>query len=620
MANQESIISYLEKYLKEQQRANDTIADEMDRSVKNGIQVTEQQNKTFDLLTDRIEKLTDDLNILPNLAQTVSEKLGQEVSFTRELSHQVSMVFKEDRDLRTAYINADRETQSKILEMVKNEAKERLNLSGEMLEKYDFSINKALSNVERNIDDLIKKSENILFPMGINLMRTLDGFRHNIVEVFPRTLGAFFSDAMMEHYKTGLSEISGYFRSDISKILAPMDAIIGPFRAVSKSMLTIGKTLFSGPTKKEQETAKLLREIRDNIKGVRHDNRKTWLQDKKERFKDKANSIYEKGKDGLGKIFGWIMKLGPIIMSGLSVVGGFITGTLLPALPIIAAFVAAAASVGKIALNIFNDSGKLGDYIAKGDWASFGKLLGADIFDGLLMIPEMLVNAILSTFTDFRVDFGKEAILKFFDEANSVIFKWFTEPLFDVVDSITNFFVKIGDAFNAIKDSIMGSLNKVADFFGFGEDEVDKKPITTKESGENNIDKNIPIDKKPLAMKGLKRTQKETYISDELYVPGKPLSEKQKSALRMGKSMGNELPSGITEKDIAVAKQQQAQMKVTKEFNTKLDAVNNNITDNTQAQQILIQNIQNNRKEPEREIPTDTSDLGIMFNNAIYGA
>ena len=104
-----------------------------------------------------------------------------------------------------------------------------------MLYAYENSIEKAFGIVENNVDSLIERSESMLFPLGANLLRSLDGFRHNIVEIFPKTLGRFFSDAMMEHYRTGLNEIIGHFDRHMQTILAPIDALVGPFKAIIKS-------------------------------------------------------------------------------------------------------------------------------------------------------------------------------------------------------------------------------------------------------------------------------------------------------------------------------------------------------------------------------------------------
>jgi hypothetical protein len=603
------------KYLKEREKADKKIfaaqkanADRDDKFIAG-----------FERLSNRISESEIAFATLKDTAQIVSKYTGAEEAMTREMSHQMSLMFKEDKDLRHAYQKADKATQAEMLKSIQEEALDRLKLDKVQRKEFENAIKKSNENTAEAIDSIIEKSEKMMFPIGAELMRALDGFRHNIVEKFPESISTFFSDAMMEHYKTGMKEIGGHFQTHMKTILAPVEALTGPLFAIGKTMFTIGKTLFSGPTKHEKETAKVQREIRDSIKGLNRETKKSFLAQKKQwaiekadKLKEGAKGLYKKGSEGF---MGMLKKIGPLIMSALSTVGGFISGTLLPALPAIAGFVAMAVSVGKIAMNLINDAGKLGEMLMAGDIAGFARLLTADILDGLLFLPEMIINGILSLFTDFRVDFGKEAILQAIDDMTAWVFDNITVPVMDFFTitipqaftelgaSLTEWFMKIPDALSGMFTEMVDGLVMLFENFSIANlgtmiwnNIVNMLKVATA---------GLPFglgDKIGAALDGVKGTM-DTGVEETANV---------------SKSVPP-TPS-TTDATKAQAAKVKEQVAVQKGVKQELDKTNETLTENNQNQQVIIQNMNTEVKETPSDIPSDNSDLGIMFNNSVFGA
>lgn len=259
-------------------------------------------------------------------------------------------------------------------------------------------------------------------------------------------------------------------------------------------------------------------------------------------------------------------------------------------------------------------------------------------------IPEMLINALLSLFTDFRVDFGKQAIMDWINNATEWVFNTITWPLFStlgemydeviaffvgigavftkikdglldafpkIVDGLINFvmtfFGKIGEVFTKIKDGLTGAVGKIfgglGSLFGFGGDDDEEEPKKLSDTEQLRKD----------YAKGIKDGSIDPSLSFGVY----QVMHNRNEAL-YGKSVGSS--PDLTAGPKAKTAQTQRGIDAQNATGAKLDTVNNNITDNTQAQQVT-QNILNaNISGGEKEIPTDNSDLGIMFNNAVFGA
>ena len=225
--------------------------------------------------------------------------------------------------------------------------------------------------------------------------------------------------------------------------------------------------------------------------------------------------------------------------------------------------------------------------------------------------------------------------MNLFADLETWFYNTWVVPIMETIDAFGIFFDNIGKLVDTIKSWVLAAparlMKGILSFFGGGDDEE-----ATEET---------PTEEKPLANKGIKKTYRQkkmdaerqkmqdrsdqmeeagvtsgTFIGGELYIPGKALSENQKSMLRMTKSMGNALPAGITEKDIAISSQNKRQTDATNKVSDKLDTTNKSIGEGTAATNQATQTIINNTQVKEdKDIPSDLHDLGVMFNNQTHG-
>ncbi len=97
--------------------------------------------------------------------------------------------------------------------------------------------------------------------------------------------------------------------------------------------------------------------------------------------------------------------------------------------------------------------------------------VSAGILSTITSIPQMIINGLLSLFDiDFRVDFGKEAIIGAVNKITDWIYKWITEPVLDfILIDLPNFFKtipeKIKGLWNTLKEKFMGFISILSDLF-----------------------------------------------------------------------------------------------------------------------------------------------------------
>ena len=520
------------------------------------------------------------------MAEGISKKLGQEEAITRELEHQMTTLFSKDAEARIVMQKGTESDKAVMLEMMKAEAMANMHMTKDFIAKNHDFISSATQNVTDKMGEIVEKSASIFHPLVGNITRAMDDFRHSIVESAP-ILGRFMSDAMMEHYKSGFKEISGHMQSGFKTILAPMDAILGPLTAVGKSMFSIGKTLFSGPTKHEKETAKTQREIRDAIKApqkeekrarraankLRRDawlgqkkhwlmQKKEWLLAKKDRLMEAAGRAVDKGKDAMAAVWKGLMMIGPALISMAVATWGAVA----PMLAFVGSLILTALPFILIAVAVV----ALGLAI----WYFWDeiKLFGTMVGDFISTFISGLWENLTSIWNN---------IFDFFDSLFSGDFN-IGEKIMNMVTSMFNF----------IKKALI-SLVPGSSFFGWGDDDEDEKttPDTNMPGssffGWGDDEKPTPDTNIPVGVK-----------------PGKSVSSS---------------PSTTTAAT-AKAERVKEQIAVQKETQKELEKTNGSITENNQQQKSIMTNIQQNNTEKPADIPTENSDLGIMFSNATHGA
>lgn len=606
----DKISSSLLEYLERRERNDKKILPAQRAVAENMETATQKQIESYERLANRIAESESVSKTLKDTAQTVSKFAGQEEAMTREVSHQMSLMFKEDRDLKVAYQKADEDTQAKMLKSIQDEALRRMNLSKAQQKEYEFAIKASHENTKKAVDEIIKKSEDMLFPIGVNLLRALDGFRHNIVEVFPKTLGRFFSDAMMEHYKTGLKEIGGIFSTHMNTILAPIDTLVGPFKAVAKSMFAIGKTLFSGPTRYEVETARVQREIRDNLKT-----QTKMLKDERKAEKDAASraGVIKEEEGIFGKMLGWAKN---VIMPVMTWIGGAVmkfAGLLKGPLgfmskvfkrlmiPLMALWNFTKGLDGLAAK--FQKEGFSAEY-----FADLGKLLFSSIMGALLELPEMIVNGILSMFnSEYRVDFSPEAISNAIDNLNTWLTD-FTYPVFKFfLEDIPNFFTQAQETMMGWVDNTKNFISKVFEKTVEGILGIFAKlnPATIGQEVWNYVVDNLS---------GAIRSH--SWVPDSF---ADTLEGLKVGGEDSGVTKAMSTPPSTTGTEKARADSIKEQVAVQKGVQDKLDQTNNNINENTKVQQQVVANTVNNQTIIEKEIPEGPGNLPLLLKNGSFG-
>ena len=161
---------------------------------------------------------------------------------------------------------------------------------------------------------------------------------------------------MMEHYRTAWGDLQNVFTQHLGTILAPIDALVGPFKALGKGMFIMTKALFTGPTAYEKSVVQYLKKIAGHTENTddtaqlslkeRAKNwvnmkiwmaklwlgfkahqawqkaqalweKKRWFKEKKDAIKEKAREFYGKAKTGagdmIGKIIQGLIRFGPIL-------------------------------------------------------------------------------------------------------------------------------------------------------------------------------------------------------------------------------------------------------------------------------------------------------------------
>ena len=660
--------SYLTDLLDSQKQSNQHLRD-LVQWEKEGMMVEQQE------LVDVKDKLSDLHSVVgtaANTAETLSKGLGKEVAFTREISHDMSMAFSKDKEMQVAYKKATAEDKTIMMDQLKESVLARYKLDEKFFGENEKFIENAMVKVDANMDQVVEKGSKMLYPIISGLTRTLDDFRHTVSDKFPKTVGRLLSDEMMEHYKAGAKEIGGHFKTHMSTILAPLDAITGPIIAVSKSLFTIGKTLFSGPTKHEKAIAGKIREIREVLGKQTEETKLGWLAAKRLKLKEMAINakhwfidrklrlkkyFASKGKStgdflkkllipllalAVGFIIGYMNQFKSLISPFLSFfksigtkftkIGKFfgkitskLSGagnTILKLLtkgPISRIFLAAGKVFGRLYMplkmlwNFFKDFGKIKEMFAAGDIVGILKHIAASILQPILELPEMFINGLSWLFgSEFQVDFGKDAIMGMIDNVTVWVFDHITVPVMDfITKTIPEFFGKIKEFFDNIIGGVMKTGKKILSFFGFGggdDEEKEKEEKPTKPKTPKYYNEWLAY---------REAHSPEGSFTFPQYKKMKESEEKSKEKGETTKVI-DVVPS-LTAPEKAKSEQKKAQLNSTQMTNEKLDTTNNKLTETNKTNQQIVQNQQNINVSVKDEIPTETENVGVLFMNNVWG-
>ena len=626
------------KYNQAELFASNQSLQELVRLNNENLAMTQDEIKMLERFEDRLVISSE------KTASMLSKNLGAEEAFTREISHSISTIFSKNEDIRLAYQKAGDEDKTLMMNQIKDEVLKSYKANEEFFEKNKIFIDNAMVNVESSMDSIVETGNKFMYSLSSSLIRTIDNFRHTITDKFPKTVGRFLSDEMVEHYKTGAKEIGQHFQQHMSTILAPVSAITGPIIAIGKSLFTIGKTLFSGPTKYEKQTAKVQRDIRDILKGERKDARKRWIEDKKQKMKEMQLNMKEKGKSifekyiipifalGVGLLIGYFseiktlispilgffktignkfVKIGSFfgkISTKLSTFGGKIL-SLLTKGPLGRLFLTAGKIFGKLFMplkmiwNFFKDFGTIKEMFSNGDIVGILKQVAGSILEPLLDLPEMFINALSWIFgSEFRVDFGKDAIIGMIDNVTVWVFDNITVPIMDFFtktipeffNNIFGFFGKAKEYISNLGGKIFGGISKI---FGFGDDE--------KKDEKDNFGDFYTNPSKYLTNEGEKDNFGDFYTNPSKYLT-KDLNK----------------PPSLSKNEIAKTKQKNKQIDVANALNDQMKKTHNSIVETNNTNKQIIQNQQNVNVIGDGDgdgIPTEPENMGVMLFSKTWG-
>lgn len=563
------------------------------------------------------------------LAETVSKGIGAEEAYKREVQVRATKEIRSDRNMVSAYKYGSDEDKTVIMEQMMGKIIEQMKLaSPETFKNDEPIILNAIETLSNSFEDLVASSNNVLWPLIQTLKHTGERLQKGL-QTLP-LIGRMFTDEMMEHYRSAWGDFQNVMNQHLSSILAPIEMLVGPLKALGKGLFIGLKALFTGPTAYEKSVVHYLRKIagafkkgedtgkknwRERLKiwkdekifrakmlltGVRDYlinkamwlwEKRKWLQEKKDKIKEAARAFYGKTKSGIMAIFDKLITLGPILLAAFSTFATWVTATLIPMLPVILAVTLALVVAGKAIYNIFKDWDKLGELFKAGDWSGLIRLLVADIGEALLMISEFFYNQIFEFLgMDFRFDFSKENILKMWDSMQEWLFTNITEPIMDFFTiTLPNVFESIGKGlsklFNALNPVNIGI--QIWDW------------IVEKLAGALDSSSIPGTGSLAESLRGMK--------SEGSTDAGLPTTKSVASS-----------PS-TTGSATAQARAVKEQVEVQKQVRQKLDQTNAGMTENNKTQQQLIQQINTTTTVEKREIPDEVESMGVMFTNKSWG-
>lgn len=597
----------LQEMLKEDIKEN-TKRDKAGKLVKDAS--IEQKNRRAELRA---------LHTLPVMAESISKNLGAEKGTKRILEDRLAEMAFANKDIRDSLKHGDSDmVQKKMVELLTTQLEKMDGMSKQEKEQQRALIKELETNFKGAFDwDKIgARADNIFFPLTQKFWEAADGMRSAAQQI--PIVGRMFTEGMMEHYRQGIAEAHQILGTHMQTILAPIDALVAPIKGVFKTMWSIGKTLLSKPSKYEIETAKYTRLTYQATKK----------KNKKEKD-EKSRSIFRKGKDGFGKMIDMVKKGFMMLVPVISSVVSFFTTVILPFLPVIGLAVAAGLSFAKAISNLMGDWQEITQLFNQGSIGQAIKLIVADVFDGLFMIPEWLVNTLLSYFTEFRVDFGKDAIMKLMDDTLKFVYDNFVGPVWDFFDGVMGFFDKLGAIFTKASEYVSGVVSSITDKFkgsfgadfdpdSYSESTAPTAPITPTPKDPNGpgykfkfptdwgtgvVDQALMQDIVNAKMAGFDDKQFYDDLIETRDMFGKVPVQK---------------PPQLSVVDRAKAGQTAEQTQATKDVSDKLDQTNNNITEGTRVNQQVVANTVNNQTVEVKEIPTTTENFAIWQKNGSF--
>jgi len=628
--------------------ANNTISDKV---IENNTRVIEGLKMTLDVMKNEkmdfneyielASKKQDDLDEMmksidgyANTAETMSRYLGMEEGTKRQMEIYLSQIAHSDENIKTVLKHGNPEEVKKMMIESMLKITENMEHASEQDRRnYEMLIEEVRNNDDALDWDKIKDNANSLFfPLTQKFVHGAEVMRETVVDKFPFMM-RFVSKDMVEHYKQGLQTVTGMLKTEFSTVLAPLEAITGPFMAVIKGGYILTKTLLTKSNEYEKMTAIYSKKNYELFNAKMRQDKKDKMLEKPETkgfmkyllpiaalligfvgsltkqlsvywkpikagFKFVANFFSKEGQ--IGKMFIRVGKFFTDIVKGFNKLEKMIPKTFMVKL-----LGAVGRIFGKFLMPLMMVWEGIKGWM-KGDNLR-DKILGAasGILSVFLDLPEMVVNWLLSMFTDFRVDFGADAITNAVNMLTEGMYKNITEPFLDWLlidlpnlftefgDAMGNFFVNLFDKIgidisfikNSVIDWLIGLLGDVP-FIG--------KYIKKLSSDNDNS--------------GTKTTTTRVYRVDTESV----------GDLEASKANMTNFDTHIAERAKASAIKEQ--IKGSKDTVSALNTTNRNLTETNTTNKQIIQNQEIiNVSDGGNEIPTDPEAMGVVLFSKTWG-
>lgn len=384
------------------------------------------------LVTERMEGLKKiqkrGLKSYADMTAAVSKGLGIEESYRRDISKKVTGKIRADRNLSTAFSKGSSEDKENITAKILEEIEAEYKKAG--LKIYNTNkmfIRNAAETVADAMDELVEDSKNIFYPL-IQELKNVAKISQQALQEVPY-LGRLFTDEMIEHYRTVWDDMMGELSSQMRTILAPIDAIIGPFKTIAKGMFGMAKAFFTGPTEYEKTVAEYTKKLYEAFvnkdkrdKATTAEEKKRWIEEQREKLRNFHKKPAELW-DGLKRM---IVKSLLFLVAGFGLLLGAVIGKIL--LPF------------KVLLNMFRAIG--------------GIALISPSIEKFVLFFKSLLPKFLKTFAP---------VIKFIGDAITKVKGWFTT----VVTKLKSMSV-FGKMFTKVFDFIGKYFGKFLHFFKLG--------------------------------------------------------------------------------------------------------------------------------------------------------
>lgn len=454
----------------------------------------------------RSEGLKETLSSTGETARFVSKFAGMEKGAIRVFEDTLASFINKDENIKSALKRGDSDVVRK--QMVDGMLK--ISEGMEHATSQDKANFKLLTeNLKENFDTAFdwdkieEKGSSIFFPLTQKFFAGAEMMRSSIVDKFPVAM-KFLSADMVEHYRQGIGEVAGMVKREFAPILAPLDAIVGPFGAVLKGGFMLIKTFMSQSTDYEQSTADYTQKTYEILQRQYESDRKEGLKQespKKGLFKRLFVPLLGLFVGFFGGLFGEFKTFIKILMKPLTMIMKPLQalGKKLGGLKIFKKFgvfkklfaffgrvgkwmkiIPSAGMLGKVGAFLGEFVGKLlmpffaiRDAIAgwtNGDTLR-NKILGASagILSSIMEFPGIAINKLMEWMgINFKVDFSAKGIIDGVNSFTKWMYDSFTEPFLDaLLIDLPKWFSGIGDSisetFNTIKNLGATFLNGIID-------------------------------------------------------------------------------------------------------------------------------------------------------------